>query len=153
MLFKYKVIDSTNTTQEGVIDAVNMDVAINALQRRGFVISSVQPAEKQSFLNMNFTFLSRVKNKEIVILSRQMAILFEAQVSALRIFRLLGSEAGNPLLRKSLDEVATDLQGGSTISKALAKHPHIFTPFYINMVRSGEESGKLDEVFMFLADH
>jgi type IV pilus assembly protein PilC len=86
-------------------------------------------------------------------LSRQLAILFDAQVSALRVFRLIGSESENPVLRKALLEVSDDLQGGSLISKALQKHSKIFSPFYVNMVKAGEESGKLNETFLYLADY
>jgi type IV pilus assembly protein PilC len=94
-----------------------------------------------------------VSNKEVVVLSRQLATLFQAQVSALRVFRLLATEVENPNLARSLTEIADDLQAGSSISKALSKHPKVFTEFYVNMVKSGEESGKLDEVFVFLADY
>src|SRR3989344_5669360 len=82
-----------------------------------------------------------------------MSTLFQAQVSALRVFRLLSAEADKPLLREKLLEIADDLQGGSSISKALSKHPDVFTDFYVNMVRAGEEAGKLDETFGYLADY
>ncbi|MDQ3014335.1 MAG: type II secretion system F family protein [bacterium] len=156
MLFNYKAIDSTGGGREGVIEAVNIDIAINSLQRRGLILSSIKSVEEElPFLQRGFHigFLQRVTNKDIVILSRQLAILFEAQVSALRIFRLIASEVPNPLLRKSLMEVAEDIQGGSSISLALQKHPKVFSEFYVNMVRSGEEVGKLNEVFGYLADY
>jgi type IV pilus assembly protein PilC len=82
-----------------------------------------------------------------------MTTLFEAQVSALRAFRLLASEARTPKLGGKLNEVADEIQSGSTISMALSHHPDVFSPFYINMVRAGEESGKLDETFSFLASY
>ncbi|KKR65096.1 MAG: Tfp pilus biogenesis protein PilC [Parcubacteria group bacterium GW2011_GWB1_40_5] len=99
------------------------------------------------------SFLNHVSNKDIVILSRQMSTLFQAQISALRVFRLLGSQTENPALKKCLTSIADDLQGGSAISVALSKYPDIFSTFYVNMIRSGEESGKLDEVFSYLADY
>ncbi|MCC7004701.1 type II secretion system F family protein [Candidatus Nomurabacteria bacterium] len=153
MLFKYKAIDNQGIEKTGNIDAVNVDVAINSLQKRGLVIVSVDPAEETSIFSKNFNLFERVTNKDIVIVSRQIATLFEAQVSALRIFRLLSSETDNHLLGKKMNEVADDLQGGSSISKALAKHPDIFSDFYVNMVASGEESGKLDQAFNYLADY
>jgi len=154
MLFTYKAIDNTGAERTGSIEAINADVAVNSLQRRGFIISSIKSAsEDTSLLKRNIKLFEHVSNKDIVILSRQMSILFEAQVSALRIFRLLGSEAENPLLRKTLTEISDDLQGGSSISKALAKHPKVFSDFYVNMVRAGEESGKLDQIFSYLADY
>lgn len=155
MTFKYKVLDQDNTQKEGTIDAVNIEVAINALQKRGFSIMSIVPEDKftGSFLEKNLSLFDRVSNKDIVILSRQMATLFEAQVSALRVFQLLAMQSENQTLRKNLKDVVDDLQAGNSISGALSKHPKVFSQFYINMVKSGEESGKLDQTFMYLADH
>jgi type IV pilus assembly protein PilC len=94
-----------------------------------------------------------VKNEDVVMVSRQITTLFEAQVSALRAFKLLAAEARTPKLGEILNTIANDIQGGSTIAAALSKHPAVFSNFYVNMVRAGEESGKLDETFSFLADH
>lgn len=153
-IFKYKTINDKGSEAEGAIDAVTIDVAINSLQRRGLVVASIHPAdEKGGILSRDIGMFNRIKNKDIVILSRQMSTLFSSQVSALRIFKLLSAEGESPLLRKTLAEVADDIQGGSTISNALAKHPKAFSIFYVNMVRAGEESGKLDETFVALADY
>ena len=153
MFFNYKAIDQKGSENRGSIDAISLEVAISSLQRRGLVIESINPADKKSFFQKDFSMFSRVSNKDVVVLSRQLATLFAAQVSALRVFRLLASETENLMLAKTLTAVADDLQAGSAISKALAKYPKVFSEFYVNMVRSGEESGKLDQVFIFLADH
>ncbi len=152
-LFNYQAIDDRGNVKEGSIDAVTIDVAISSLQRRGLVISSIEPADKKSLFELNISLFNRVSNKDIVILSRQIATLFQAQVSALRVFRLLGAEAPNKTLQGILNTIADDLQGGSNISNALNKHPKAFSSFYVNMVRAGEESGKLDEIFLYLADY
>src|SRR5579864_5315706 len=122
MLFNYKAIDDKGSESQGSIDALNVDIAISSLQRRGLIISSIQSAEEggKSVFSKNVGFFDRVSNKDVVILSRQMATLFTAQVSALRIFRLLASESDNKALRKILSEVSDDLQGGSSISNALS---------------------------------
>jgi type II secretory pathway component PulF len=154
MIFRYKAIDATGANKEGVIDALNVDIAISSLQRRGFAITTIVPEEKRGIsLSSNISFFERVTNKDIVILSRQMSTLFSAQISALRVFRLLSSETENHKLSTILNGVADDLQGGSSISKALSKYPKVFSEFYVNMVRSGEESGKLDEILNYLADY
>ena len=152
MLFTYKALDTNGESKEGTIDAVSIDVAISSIQKRGLIISSINPLEDGSLKN-RFFFGGRVSNKDVVILSRQLSTLFEAQVSALRVFKLISAEAESPALRKALTEVADDLQGGSSISKALNKHPKVFSDFYVNMVRSGEETGKLNEIFSYLADY
>lgn len=152
-LFKYAAVDDKGNERHGTIDAVNMDVAIAALQRRGLIISGIDAGEKKTLFETRLRLFDRITNADIVMLSRQITTLFEAQVSALRAFRLLAAEARTPALGEKLSEVGNDLQSGSSISGALARHPEVFSPFYINMVRAGEESGKLDETFSFLADY
>lgn len=153
MLFNYKAISKTGESQTGSIDAVNVDVAINSLQRRDLVISEIHEADAKKGLNKYLSFLGGVKTKDVVILSQQISTLFEAQVSALKIFRLLATETESAALASILNQIADDLQGGSSISKAMAKHPRVFSPFYVSMVLSGEETGHLDEVFIFLAEY
>lgn len=139
---------------DGTIDAVSTDSAISLLQKKGYTVSKIKEQEDANSLTLKFLSLfNRVSNKDVVILSRQMATLFEAKVSALRVFNLVGGQAENPTLKKYLLQIADDLQGGSSISKALARHPDAFSDFYVNMVRAGEESGKLDETFGYLADY
>jgi type IV pilus assembly protein PilC len=154
MLFNYEAVDSTGAKKKGSIDAINNDVAIASLQRRGYVITSIKESSSSgSIISKNITLFDRASIKDVVILSRQLATLFEAQVSALRIFRLLSVETENAYLAGKLGIVADDLQSGLSISGALAKHPKIFTPFYTSMVKAGEESGRLNETFMYLADY
>ena len=152
MLFNYKALENSGKETTGTIEAISMDVAVGSLQKRGLLISEIEPAEKESWL-AKIQFGSGVSYKDVVILSRQMATLFEAQVSPLKIFSLLSVEMENPVLKKSVTQIADDLQAGSTISKSLAKHPQIFSDFYVNMVRAGEETGKLNDTFNHLADY
>lgn len=153
-VFFYKALDKEGNEKEGTITALNVNVAINSLQKRGFIISDIKSdADADGLFNKKITLFEKVKLRDLVIVSRQMSTLFEAQVSALRIFRLLSVENENPKLSRALAQVAEDLQGGSAISLALEKHPKIFSGFYISMVKAGEESGRLDQTFLFLADY
>ncbi|MEJ0053927.1 MAG: type II secretion system F family protein [bacterium] len=153
MLFNYHALDKDGHEREGTIEALSMDVAVSALQRRSLIVSSIAPIENKGILGVEISFFKGVSNKDVVILSRQIATLFEAQVSALRVFRLIASEVDNKYLGEVLTQVADDLQGGSPISRALARHPKVFSLFYVNMVRAGEESGKLSDTFVYLADY
>ena len=152
MLFKYKAVDGNGTNQDGEIDAPSKDTAISGLQRRGFVVISItEEGEKKSLLQMSF--FNRVTNKEVVILSRQVATLFEAQVSALKAFTMLADNTENKFLGSKLSQVCEDLKAGSSISGALSKHPDVFSNFYLNMVKVGEETGKLNQIFLGLASY
>ena len=153
MLFTYHAIDQDGHEREGSIEAPSQEIAVSALQRRNLIISAIESTEKRNFFNAALSFFGTISTRDIVILSRQIATLFEAQVSALRIFRLLATEVENRQLAIALSAIGDDIQGGSSISKALSRHPRVFSAFYVNMVRAGEESGKLSETFVYLADY
>ena len=152
MLFKYKAVDDKGINKEGSIDAPNHDMAVSGLQHRGLIIVSIkEEGEKKSIFKVSF--FERVPKKDVVILSRQISTLFEAQVSALKAFTMLASNVENKLLGRKLTQIGDDLQAGVSISGALAKHPDVFSDFYVNMVKAGEETGKLNQTFAFLADY
>ena len=151
MLFKYKAVDDKGIQKLGEIDAQNRDIAITGLQHRGLIVISIEEEGKKSFLNL--AFFEKVPMKSVVILSRQISTLFGAQVSALKAFTMLAASTENKPLAKKLTEIGDDLQAGVSISGALAKHPDVFSDFYVNMVKVGEETGKLNETFDHLANY
>lgn len=156
MLYRYKAIDNIDGGEKnGSIDAATLDIAIMSLQRRDLVIVSIVATDSMSPWKkiLSASISQKVPYRDIVILSRQISTLFHAQVSALRVFQLLSLEAENEIIRSYLNEVAVDIQGGMSLSGALGKHPLVFSDFYVNMVRSGEESGNLSNTFGYLADY
>jgi type IV pilus assembly protein PilC len=152
MNFRYTAVTDKGEKRDGVIEAVNRDLAISGLQRRGLIVTSVK-SEDESKKWFEVSLFEKVPMKEVVILSRQMSTLFEAQVSALKAFSLLANNTENKLLSRKMNQIVSDLQAGSSIAGALAKHPDVFSDFYVNMVKAGEESGKLTQVFLYLADY
>jgi len=152
MLFKYKAVDEKGVNKEGAIDAPNRDIAISGLQKRGLIILTIKDDQKKSLFDFEL-FARKVPMKDIVVLSRQIATLFGAQVSAVRTFSLLAGNSENKLLGRNLTQIGDDLQAGSSISEALGKHPDIFSDFYVNMVRAGEETGKLNQTFNLLGEY
>jgi type IV pilus assembly protein PilC len=152
MLFTYKSVNENGVSKEGQIDAPNKDMAISGLQRRGLIVVSIAE-DKGNASIFQMSFFETVSMKEVVILSRQISTLFEAQVSALKAFTLLAANAENKLLGKKLTQIGDDLQAGVSISGALARHPDVFSEFYVNMVKAGEETGKLNQTFLHLSEY
>jgi len=154
MLFTYKARTPEGEITSGTIDAASTDMAISSLQRRNLIVVSLEESEKSKpIFQRGIKFFEFVKARDVVILSRQLSTLFEAKVPVVDAMKVLTSEASNPMLKRTLATVLDDIQGGVSISQALSKHPKVFSRFYVSMVRSGEESGKLDEIFSFLAEH
>ncbi len=153
MLYNYKIVTKNGVEKRGQIESATMDLAIANLQRREYVVVSIVPDNKKNFLEAALPFLDRVPMKDIVLMSKQASTLFEAQVSAVKTFELLGQNAESKGIQKALATVTEDIRGGTSISGAMAKQPKVFSDFYVNMIKAGEESGKLTETFTFLAEY
>src|SRR5690242_12417715 len=98
MLFNYKALTPAGESSKGEIEAISVDVAIGVLQKKGLVITEITAPEENKFSLSVLPFFNRVSHKDVVILSRQMATLFAAQISALRVFRLISSQVENAAL-------------------------------------------------------
>lgn len=156
MLFKYKAIKADGTRMEGKLEALDQEDAITILQDRQLIIVSVEETQEKPVFSVSTgfqLFQKKPKEKDIVVFSRQIATLFSSGVSALRAFRLVSEETENPALKKILEDIANNIQGGMSISDAISKYDNIFGTFFSNMIKAGEESGKLDEAFTYLADY
>jgi len=154
MIFVYKAVDQGGTRQEGKITSVSLDNAISSLQRRGLLITDIHPVDEKNALNIFFgSLLSRVSQKDLLIFTQQVGTLFGSQVQALKAFKLVASETENAYLRDALTRIVDKIQAGSSISSALTDEKNIFSPFYINMIKAGEESGHIAEAFTFLAEY
>lgn len=151
--FTYKARTKAGELRDGIIEASSKDAAIETLQRNGLMVFEVaEEKPPSSFLEWKLPF-GRVKQKDIVVLSRQLSTLFEAQIPVMQALKTLVGETANATLKDAIAEILDDVAGGLALSQALGKHPNIFSPFYINLIRSGEESGKLQDVFTYLADY
>jgi type IV pilus assembly protein PilC len=154
MIFYYQAKTQEGEEKSGTIEAASHDLAVVALQRRGFIIVTLESTEeRQPFWQKFLAVFQKVKDRDVVIFSRQLATLFASKVSVVDALRILMAESPSEIFRKHLNDVADDIQGGLPMSQAFGRHPEIFSNFYVQMVRSGEESGKLDSVLDYLADH
>ena len=149
--FEYKARTQTGEIRSGVIETTSQEAALDALHRNELTVVAIHAQAEKSVFELSFG--GRVKQKDVVILSRQLATLFEAQIPVIESLRTLASDAAKPKLRVALTAMVDDINAGLALSQALAKHPQIFSLFYVNLVRAAEESGKLQEVFLYLADY
>lgn len=150
-IFEYKARTKDDEVRSGIIETSSQEAAIETLQRQNLTITLLKERAQPSFLQMRLG--GGVKQKDIVIFSRQLATLFEAQIPIVESLRTVTSETSNVTFREAAAQILDDVSGGIALSNALARHPSIFSSFYIQLVRSGEESGKLQEVFSYIADY
>jgi len=149
--YSYKAKDETNETITGVVQAASQDVAADILADQGLTILSLAQ-EERGFFEKSLKFLNRVKVKDLVIFSRQLSVIVSATIPLVQGLRILVNQTESPALKAVISEVADDVEGGAKLSAALSRHPEAFNNFFVNIIRSGETSGKLDEVLNYLAD-
>jgi type IV pilus assembly protein PilC len=96
---------------------------------------------------------ARVKLQELVIFTRQLATMISAGIPLLEALEILAEQQDNPGFKAVLEDVVTQVRGGTDMSTALADHPRVFEDIYVNMIRAGEVSGQIDEILIRLAEY
>ena len=168
--FRYVAMDSKGGETEGVLDAENQSQALAAIRSKGFfptrvtemgggggaAVARSMAAPRASGFNMELKlpgFLrGRVKPKQLMVITRQLATLIDAGVPLLRGLRILLKQEKNPQLRESLDGLGGAVESGSTFSESLALYPRVFDNLFVNMVKAGEAGGVLELVLTRLAE-
>ncbi len=170
--FQYVALDSRGRESQGEIEADSQTSAIARIREKGLFPTSVTEgnakarrpsggrgggAKKGGALNKNIeikmpSFMQSVKPKELMVFTRQLATLVDAGLPLVRSLEVLEKQERNPLLRKSLREMADSIQTGSTFAEALSHHPRVFNKLYVNMAKAGEVGGILDKVLIRLAE-
>ncbi len=151
--FQYKVRDGEGRILQGSLEADNHELVVNKLRQMGYTPINVERYEV-SALKKDLTipgFGSRVGLKDVAVFSRQFATMINSGLSLLRALNILGEQTENPALAKILTQVRMDVEKGTSLSSALARHPKAFNRLYIAMVRAGEIGGMLDKVLLQLA--
>jgi len=153
MVYQYIAYNESGEVVKGKLPAVNEETASDLLGYAGYQAISLRPYVP--FLNLDKLSASmfRVKPNEIILMYRQLAMLLESGIDIVTSLELLQEQAHNHALKKVLNEVIADLRGGNQLSKALGKHPRIFSPIYCQLLNVGEQSGDLEAVLNQVADY
>ncbi len=151
--FEYTATGTDGKQHSGVLEAANEASARNSLTRlklKPLVIKKVQ--KKKGELNIGFLSKSnKVKPKDLVIFTRQLATMINAGVPLVRSLSTMQAQTESEGLKKHLTQISKDVEGGMAFADALEKHSNVFNPIYINMIRAGEAGGILDEILKKLA--
>jgi type IV pilus assembly protein PilC len=153
MKFNYQARTQQGEIQTGTIEAGNKESAIEILQRHDLVVVFLEEVSAVPLYARSLKIFQKIKIKELTLFYRQLAILFESNVSPLDSLRILGEQIKNQVFKEVIYEIENNVKGGEPLSLAMGKHPKVFSPFYVNVVKSGEASGNLHEILKYLADH
>lgn len=149
--FKYQVIDAAGKTATGVIDAASMADASRKLRADGKYVASLSLDKGAGFLN--FGGKKKLKTKELVLITRQLASLLSAGITIVRALDMLYQQVETKNSKMIVGEVYESIQGGRTMSEAFKEQQGLIPNIMVSMVAAGEESGRLDEVMERLAEH
>jgi len=152
MKFNYQARTKSGEIQTGTVEAFSKDTAINILHSAGLYVTFLEEATAP-FYARRIEIFEKISKKEIVAFFRQMAIMFKSEIPLLEILSTLAKQTKKPTFREKIYQMAEKIESGNSLSKTFSAFPKIFNPFYINMIKSGEASGKLSEVFEYLADY
>jgi len=151
--FKYTVRDKAGKAVEGSIEGATKDAVSAKLRSMGYVIVSLNESGGVFERISSFQFGTGVKSADITIFARQFATMIGAGLSLTKCLAILGAQTESASLRVIINQIARDVESGQSLSDAMVKHPKVFPPIFVNMVRSGETGGVLDEVLNRVADH
>lgn len=153
MKFKYQARTKAGEPQVGFVEAANRPAAVAVLSSHQLFVLSVEETEKVRWYDRLSRYFGRVRRKDFVIFTRQMATLLEARLPLTDVLRTLRSQTTQPVLKEAIFQVSEDVDAGLALSQALERQGEIFSGFFVSMVRSAEITGNLERVVGFLADY
>jgi len=148
----YKAKSFDGTTQEGVLPAENLRQLAQDLKNQDLILITAQENGRKKIDLMNLSLPSfRVSLKEKILLVRNLWIMLSTGLSIVRSLHILSEQTKNNKLKKALINIKEEVSKGKSFSESLAKYPDIFSELFVSMVKVGEESGTLEEVFKILS--
>ena len=151
MRFVYKARDKQGIVKIGEVVAADQSRAEQLLAENSLIIIALEEKPEDLWERIN-PFGKSVKNKDLVLFSRQLATLISARVPIIQALRILEEQVNNPYLLRITRDLITSVENGESLSLAMVKHDKVFGNVYISLVKSGEVSGSLDKSLVYLAE-
>ena len=150
--FKYSVRDKAGKITKGKLEGDSRDAVGAKLRQMGYIVLELDQQGGLAALNQ-IKLGTGVKTTDVSIFARQFSTMINAGLSLTKCLSILAQQTESAGLRDVINQVARDVEAGQSLSDSMVKHPKVFPPIFINMVRAGETGGVLDEVLLRVADH
>ncbi len=148
--YVFKAMDLAGVQAKGEVDAESKQAVAEQLKERGLVVVDI--ATKYRSKEINLELFSRVSAKDLAVASRQLATMVTSGMSIMRALQVLETQSDSKLLKDTIAAVRHDVEAGLLLSDAMGRHPRVFGPLYVSMVRAGETGGVLEDCLMRVAD-
>ena len=149
-MYVWKGTNQQGKARKGEIEAKDQASAQQLLKRQGITPSTIKPKPKDILENVAF-LQPKVTNKDLILFTRQFSTMIDAGLPLMQGLEILASQCENPTFKKILAQIKNDVEGGSTFSDSLQKHPKVYDKLYCNLVAAGELGGILDTILQRLA--
>jgi len=149
--FSYKARRQDGGEVSGVVIAPNENVAYGILRDKRLTIVSLREHHQMKFLS-GLKFGSGVKARDIVIFARQLSVMISSNVPIVRALKVLVRQTDNISLKTVISDIDDEVDGGAKLSQSMGRYPKVFNNYFVQMVRSAETTGRLDEILEYLAD-
>lgn len=151
MKFSYTVFDQKNKLQKGTVDAENLKAATKLLVGKGWYIKKITPKGGVHKATFEFQF-GGVSLMDKVLLAKHLSTMLASGISLSEALDVIAGQTNSPRLKKIVQSLIDKIHAGQSLSKALSAYPKVFDPFFINILKVGEESGTLEENLKYLAE-
>lgn len=135
------------------MEGVTKEAALNILNGHDLYVLSIESTATPPWYEKLVSFLNRVRRVDLMVFTRQFATMLEAAIPLSDALKSLYRQTRNSILREAVFEISTDIDSGLSLSQSLERHGNIFSEFYINLIKSAEVTGRIDEAMTFLADY
>ena len=157
--YTYKGISGSKYVS-GEIEALNLDEASHKLKQQKIIITNITKIQKKGAAktkekkkSSQFSlFKKKIKPQDTVVFSKQFATMVKAGLPILGTLQMLRDQTEHPTMKEIIEDIRKSLEGGVTLSKCFAKYPKTFDNIYVNLIKAGEASGKLDLFLLKLVD-
>lgn len=151
-IYVYRARNNRGKVMEGIVEAANEETAAGLLSEKRLTVVALEKRGTARSGGFDLKFLHHVSNKDLVVFYRQLSVMIDASLPIMRALRILIKQTSNDYLKAVIAAVADEVEGGSKLSKAMESFPDVFSNFAVNILASGETSGRLSEVMNYLAD-
>jgi type IV pilus assembly protein PilC len=148
--FTFKAMDLAGAPAKGEVEAESKQAVTDQLKQRGLIVLDITGKSKSKELKLEF--LQRVKLRDLAVMTRQLATMITAGMTILRALHVLEAQTQANLLRETLIAVRKDVEAGLALSDAMERHPKVFGPLFVSMIRAGETGGMLEKSLLRIAD-
>lgn len=153
MKYIYQARSKEGKIETGTVEASSKEAAALLLQKYNIYVTSLKAQTPRILRIKKFSFLERVSKKDLAIFSRQLALMLQSRVPVTQSLKSLAVQIKKESFREKILKISQLVEEGNPLSEAFAGYPDVFSVFYINLVKTGEASGKISESLYYLSDH